>query len=60
MQVASIDENRIVLNVIIATLEEAQGTFPEQTWEVCPAWVGIGMSIDTPEPPAPEPVVEEV
>jgi hypothetical protein len=50
MQVASINENRIVLNVIIATLEEAQSTFPEQTWADCPSWVGIGMSIDTPEP----------
>lgn len=58
MQVASIDENRIVINVIVATLEEAQSAFPEQTWVDCPSWVGIGMSIDTPEPPAPEPVVE--
>ena len=59
MQVASIDESRIVINVIIATLEEAQSAFPDQTWVECPAWVGIGMSIDTPEPPpATEPIVE--
>lgn len=59
MQVASIDKNRIVLNIILATVEEAQRAFPEQTWEVCPVWVAIGKSIDTPEPPVPEPVVEE-
>jgi hypothetical protein len=50
MQVASIDKNRIVINVIVATLEEAQTAFPDQTWVDCPEWVGIGMSIDTPEP----------
>lgn len=44
--IALIDENNIVLNVIIATLEEA----PEGTWVECPEWVGIGMDINTPEP----------
>ncbi len=50
MQVASIDENRIVINVIIATVEEAKNAFPDQTWVECPSWVGINMSIDQPEP----------
>ena len=45
--IALIDSNRIVLNVIVATLDEA----PEGDWVDCPAWVGIGDSIDTPKPP---------
>jgi hypothetical protein len=44
--IALIDENNIVLNVIIATLDEA----PKGTWVNCPSWVGIGMDINTPEP----------
>lgn len=49
--IASIDSNRIITNIIIATLEEAQSAFPDETWSECPAWVGIGDSIDTPKPP---------
>jgi hypothetical protein len=44
--IALIDENNIVLNVIIATLDQA----PEGNWVDCPEWVGIGMNINTPEP----------
>jgi len=49
--IVSIDSNRIVLNSIVATLEEAETAFPDQTWAECPDWVGIGESIDTPKPP---------
>jgi len=44
--IALIDKNNIVLNVIIATLDEA----PEGNWVDCPEWVGIGMDINAPEP----------
>lgn len=47
--IALIDENNIVLNVIIATLDEA----PEGDWVECPAWVGVGMDINTAEPLEP-------
>lgn len=54
--IALIDSNRIVLNVIIADLSEA----PEGDWVDCPAWVGIGDSIDMPKPPFwGEPTAEE-
>ena len=54
--IALIDSNRIVLNIIIATLDEA----PEGDWVDCPAWVGIGDSIDAPMPPYwGEPTAEE-
>jgi hypothetical protein len=60
MQVASIDQNRIVINVIVATLEEAQNAFPDQTWVDCPEWVGIGMDINTPKPePIPTQLTEQ-
>lgn len=45
--IAKIDENRIVVDVIIASLSDI---LPEGTWVECPKWIGIGMSIDTPEP----------
>lgn len=45
--IALIDSNRIVLNIIVATLDEA----PEGDWVDCPAWVGIGDSIDATMPP---------
>lgn len=47
--IALIDENNIVLNVIIATLDEA----PEGNWVNCPTWIGMGMDINTPEPLPP-------
>jgi len=57
MNFALIDENRIVLNIIVA---EPSDVFPEGTWVECPYWVGIGMSIDTPEPePTPIPLADE-
>ena len=48
--IAKIDENNIVLDVIVATLQEAQSAFPNDTWVECPEWIGIGMDIDTPNP----------
>ena len=48
--IASIDENGIVMNVIVATLSDI---LPEGTWVECPEWVGIGMHIDTPKPDEP-------
>jgi len=47
----------IVVNTIVATLEEAIQAFPESTWVACPSWIGVGMDINTPEP---SPVVPEV
>ena len=47
--IALIDKNNIVLNVIMATPEEAIEAFGG-VWVACPAWVGIGMDINTPEP----------
>jgi hypothetical protein len=46
MIIAKLDENRIVVDCIVAQLHEA----PEGVWVECPSWIGIGMSIDTPEP----------
>ena len=55
MNVAKLNSDNIVLDVIVATLEEAQTTFPNNTWVECPDWVGIGMNINTPKPePIPE------
>ena len=48
--IALLDGNNIVLNVIVATLEEAIETFGDACAE-CPPWVGIGMDINTPQPP---------
>lgn len=45
ISLANINEQRIVTNVFVAS--EASD-FPDAV--VCPWWVGIGMSIDTPEP----------
>jgi hypothetical protein len=50
MSVAKLNSNNIVVDVIVATLEEAQTTFPNDTWAECPEWVGIGMDINTPKP----------
>lgn len=47
--IALIDKNNIVLNVIMATPEEAIEAFGG-VWVECPTWVGIGMDINTPEP----------
>lgn len=54
MSVAKLNSNNIVVDVIVATLEEAQVAFPNDTWAECPEWVGIGMDINTPKP---EPIV---
>ena len=54
--IAKIDENRIVLDVIMASLSDI---LPPGTWVDCPPWVGIGMSIDTPEPQPPEPAPDQ-
>ena len=52
---AIIDAQRIVTNVIVVnSLSEAPGSVE------CPSWVGIGMSIDAPEPPAPVVVPQSV
>lgn len=58
MITANLDENNIVLNVIVATPQEAINAFGG-VWVECPAWVGIGMDINTPEPIA-DPLVEEM
>jgi hypothetical protein len=50
MIIAKIDENNIVIDTIVATLQEAQTAFPNDTWAECPEWVGIGMDINTPNP----------
>lgn len=47
MILAKIDSNKIVVDVIIASLSDV---LPEGTWVECPEWVGIGLSIDTPKP----------
>lgn len=60
MNIAKLNENNIVLDVIVATLQEAQTTYPNDTWAECPEWVGIGMDINTPKPePIPEPILEQ-
>jgi hypothetical protein len=43
-------EGTIVVDVIIATLDEANEAFPESNWVECPQWIGIGMDINSPEP----------
>lgn len=51
MKFAKIDENRIVIDCIVAdSIEDC----PDGNWEQCNEWIGVGISIDTPEP---EPVV---
>jgi hypothetical protein len=60
MNIAKLNENNIVLDVIVATLQEAQTTYPNDTWAECPEWVGIGMDINTPKPePILEPILEQ-
>lgn len=54
MLLAKIDENRIILNVIVAELTDE---LPEGTWVECPPWTGIGLSVDMPEPAPPIPPV---
>lgn len=49
MNVAKLDKNNIVLDVILATVDEAKNTFGG-TWVECPPWIGIGMNINTPKP----------
>lgn len=55
---AKIDENGIILNVIVATPQEAELAFGG-VWVECPEWVGIGMNINTPQPTPGIPTAEE-
>ena len=49
-------DNNIVVNVIMARIENA----PDGNWVTCPHWVGIGMDINTPQPPTPQPTKEDL
>ena len=39
-----------VVDVIVAELEEAKTSFPDDNWVECPDWIGIGMDINSPKP----------
>jgi hypothetical protein len=49
MILAKINQDGIVLDTIVASLSDV---LPEGNWVECPAWIGIGMHIDEPDPNA--------
>lgn len=50
MRTAKINSNGLVENIIVATLEEAQTAFPNDTWVEVNPWIDIGININAPKP----------